>query len=319
MGIKQLRVEGYKSYSPAHPFDMALGRITVLLGANGAGKSNLLSLFRSLRNVGDSSCPFGALSFYGSIARTKKFSVTFTADDGRVSDWVVRWNDGSTSDEWRGDVPRARVYQFNNTSPTAGIKQVVSVYDCAQLQEDGSNLAAVLRRLRDEFPAYYKRIVVQMRRVMPQFGDFELDDPQDAGSAILCWTDQGFPGVKFNPNQLSDGSLRFLALLTLLLSPPSMLPETIVLDEPEIGLHPKALLLLHGMIEVASENCQVILSTQSSVFVNLFAAEEIVVVEHDAVEACSVAKRLDVAGLQSWLEEFSLAEAWEKNLFGGNP
>ena len=319
MGIKQLRVEGYKSYSPARPFDMALGKITVLLGANGAGKSNLLSVFRNLKHVGDGSSSFGVMSFYGSIAKTRKFSATFTADNGRIASWSVRWNDGSITDEWSGDVPRVRVYQFNNTSPTAGIKQEASVYDCAELQEDGSNLAAILRRLRDEFPQYYKRIVLQMRRVMPQFGDFDLDDPKDKGNAILCWTDRGFPGVKFNPNQLSDGSLRFLSLLTLLLSPPSMLPETIVLDEPEIGLHPKALLLLHGIIEVASENCQVILATQSSTFVNLFAAEEIVVVEHDDNEACSVAKRLDVAELRSWLEEFSLAEAWEKNLFGGNP
>lgn len=318
MGIKKLRLEGYKSYSPAHPFDMSLGAITVLLGANGAGKSNLLSLFRSLKND-DGGSTFGVMSFYGSIARTKKISATFTADDDSVSELLVNWHDGSISKEVRGTLPRATVYQFNNTSPTSAMKQAVSVYDCAELHEDGSNLAAVLKRLRDEFPPYYKRIVAQMRRVMPQFGDFDLDDPRDEGNAILCWTDRAFPGVKFNPNQLSDGSLRFLALVTLMLLPRQMLPEVVVLDEPEIGLHPKALLLLHGVIEVASENCQIILSTQSSTFVNLFAAEEIIVVERDVVEGCSVAKRLDVAGLQTWLDEFSIAEIWEKNLFGGNP
>lgn len=317
MGIKHLTIEGYKSFSPAHPLSLALGRVTVFLGANGAGKSNLLSLFKLLPASGEQNV--GVMSFYGSIAKTQTFRAEFQAEDGGVSSVAAHWNDGTVELVRNGRFPRASVYQFNDTSPQAAVKRAVSVYDCANMHGDGANLAAVLKRLRDEYGDYYKRIVTQIRRVMPQFGDFSLDDPQDRSNAILCWTDRGFPGIKFNPNQLSDGSLRFIALMTLLLLPPEMLPETIVLDEPEIGLHPKALRLLHGVVEMAAENCQILLSTQSSMFVNLFAAEEIVIVERDPSLNCSVARCLDVEKLELWLDDYSLSEVWEKNLIGGNP
>ena len=318
MKIKHLKVEGYKSYSPLCPFDLPLGNVTVLLGANGAGKSNLLDLLKGLKN--NLTASWGRMSFYGSVVKTKAFRATFTTEDGDVSSCSVYWDeDGGIREERQGRLPCVNVYQFNNTSPTSAMKEVVSVFDCAELHEDGSNLAAVLKRLRDDFPQYYNRIVFQIRRVMPQFGGFELDDPRDEGNAILCWKDRGFPMVKFNPNQLSDGSLRFIALITLLLLPQEMLPEIVLLDEPEIGLHPKALVLLHGIIKQASKKCQIVLTTQSGTFVNLFDPEEIVVVERDVIKGYSVAKRLNTPQLKSWLEEFSIAEIWEKNLFGGNP
>jgi predicted ATPase len=123
----------------------------------------------------------------------------------------------------------------------------------------------------------------------------------------------------FGPHQISDGSLRFMALATLLLQPPATLPSVIILDEPELGLHPSAISLLAGMVKTASQHCQIILATQSTGLIDEFDANSIVVVDRDEEEKCSIFKKLDEKNLQEWLEKYSLSELWEKNIFGGKP
>ena len=110
-----------------------------------------------------------------------------------------------------------------------------------------------------------------------------------------------------------------MALTTLLLQPPEKLPSVVILDEPELGLHPSAVGALAGMVEEAAQKCQVILATQSPRLVDEFSPNQIVVAEWDDKNCCSRFNSLDENTLEEWLERYSLSELWEKNVLGGQP
>jgi predicted ATPase len=182
------------------------------------------------------------------------------------------------------------------------------------LRADGGNLAAFLLNLRETARTHYDEIVRTVQRVLPSFHDFVLEPHRSARTVILNWRRRG-GDVLFGPHQLSDGSLRFIALCALLLQP--RLPSLILLDEPELGLHPYALELLAGLIRSISPKCQVIFSTQSVTLANQFDAEDMVVVD-DTADA-SVFRRLRSADLKIWLDEYRVGDLWAKNLIGGTP
>jgi len=156
-----------------------------------------------------------------------------------------------------------------------------------------------------------------IRQVAPFFGDFELEpEARNHDSIRLNWREKGVDQI-FGPHQISDGTLRAIALITLLLQPESSLPRVIVIDEPELGLHPYAIGVLASLVKRASHHCQVILATQSPALLDEFEPEDVVVVDRDSQE--SKFRRLGSDQLDSWLEEYSFSEAWEKNVFGGGP
>ena len=164
---------------------------------------------------------------------------------------------------------------------------------------------------------YYQRIVKYIKMVMPQFNDFELlPDAVNTDIIRLDWHETSSEYL-FGPHQISDGSLRFMALASLLLQPPKSLPALIVLDEPELGLHPTAISLLASMVKTASQHCQVIIATQSTTLIDEFEAKDIVVVEREKER--SVFKKLDLPELEEWMQRYSLSEIWEKNIIGGRP
>ncbi|MCX7048659.1 MAG: AAA family ATPase [Candidatus Sumerlaeota bacterium] len=206
------------------------------------------------------------------------------------------------------------IFQFHNTSETSRIRQRWDVNDNQQLKKDGGNLAPILYRLRDSQPRHYQRIVEIIRHVAPFFADFELK-PKD-NSILLQWREKGSDLI-FSPHQASDGTLRFMALITLLLQPKEDMPSLIILDEPELGLHPSAISLIAGFIKSASLETQIILATQSASLVDCFDPEDIVVVER--MERESTFRRLEADQLSAWMEDYSLSELWEKNVFGGKP
>jgi predicted ATPase len=119
----------------------------------------------------------------------------------------------------------------------------------------------------------------------------------------------------FLAHQLSDGTLRFICLAVLLLQPKP--PSTILLDEPELGLHPYAIQLLAGLLQSASKRTQLIVATQSAALVSEFQPEDLLVL--DRVDSTSRITRPTSDQLSAWMDEYSLGEIWEKNIIGGRP
>jgi predicted ATPase len=209
-----------------------------------------------------------------------------------------------------------RVFHFQDTSPLAPVRNAQPTRDNLRLKPDGSNLAPFLRMLREQHGESYRAIVETVRMVAPFFGDFvHRDEP---GERIdLEWLEADDPDTPRGPLQLSDGTLRFICLATLLLQPRSLQPDTIIIDEPELGLHPYALAVLGGLLRQASETRQLIVSTQSVDLVNEFDADAVVVAAR--ADGASVFRRLNADHLKEWLEDYSLGELWKMNVVGGRP
>ena len=186
--------------------------------------------------------------------------------------------------------------------------------DNISLKEDAANIAPVLLRLKRRDSKCYGRIVDTVRLILPFFSDFELE-PEN-GHLLLAWRERNSDEV-FNVSQASDGMLRVIALITLLLQPEESLPDMVILDEPELGLHPYAIEVVAGLIRAVSTKTQVIVATQSAAFVDCFEPEDVVVVERQGRN--SVFRRLNVDALSAWLKDYSLSELWEKNVLGGRP
>ena len=196
-------------------------------------------------------------------------------------------------------------------------RQRQAINDTHFLRPDGSNLAPILHLLQSAHPHHYNRLVRTIRLAVPFFRDFVLRPCQDnKGQIELYWTEQGCD-VPLKAHLLSDAIPRFMCLATLLLLPEELKPATILIDEPELGLHPYALKLLAGILRSTSHTRQIIISTQSVALVDEFAPENIIVADR-SMEG-TLLHRLDVPSLTEWLEEYSPGELWQKNLLGGRP
>ena len=212
-----------------------------------------------------------------------------------------------------------RVYHINDTSPLARVRQTAEVADNRFLRQDGSNLPAMLYLLLLRHRAHYNRIVSTLQLMMPQLHDFILEPERLNPSSIqLRFRERGSDRDLY-VSQLSDGMLRFACLSTLLLQPE--LPPLLLIDEPELGLHPAAIELLCALLSSAAQKTQVLVATQSVLMVDgQEDPENILVTERDPSGA-TLARRLDATALQSWLQEYSLGDLWLKNVpgFGGRP
>lgn len=208
-----------------------------------------------------------------------------------------------------------KVYHFHDTSEAARVKQPHKVSDNVSLETDAGNLAAFLKSIQNT-PAY-QDIRNTIQRVAPFFLDFLLEPEKDNPDSIrLRWRHRGSDSV-FDASDLSDGTLRFICLTTLLLQP--ALPTIILLDEPELGLHPHALSILAGMMRIASGRTQIIASTQSVTLANQFDWENLIVI--DRKNESSAFRKLTKEEITVWLEgyEYGVGDLWEKNVIGGNP
>lgn len=368
-------VAGFKSIK-SHA--LRLEPVTVLIGANGVGKSNLVAFFRMLRSIGDRQLQLfvaktgGASTLLYQGAKVTRgvdsalmiadkdnidyyaFTLTFTENDNLVfesegagkalvefeTESVKRLSTresghlGSGHRETGlydavmiGDGPAMRhvyaflrqigVYHFHDTSPEAAVRLHGDIDAGRTLRAHAENLAAFLYRLRTERPAAYERILATVRIAAPFLQDFVLQ-PNGANNLRIQLRWQAVESdYDFGPQHLSDGTLRFIALTALFLQPEEDLPRLIVLDEPELGLHPLAIDLLAGMVRSVSHRCQVILATQSTTLLDAFEPDQIVVTEMHNGE--TVLRRLSAKELHEWLAEYSLSELWEKNVLGGRP
>lgn len=210
-----------------------------------------------------------------------------------------------------------KVFHFHDTSDTAGVKRLGALQDNASLRPDASNLAAFLYRLTADAPEVYAQIRKTIRLAIPFFDDFVLNPrvlPTGEEQIALLWQQQG-SDYRLWPSQLSDGSIRFICLVTALLQPDP--PSTIIIDEPELGLHPAAITLLGSLLRSASSRMQVIVSTQSVPLVDEFSIADLIIAERE--QGATIFRHLDEIELQRWLEDYSVGELWEKNILGGRP
>ena len=356
--VKRLSVSGFKSIRQLTDFELT--NLNVLIGANGAGKSNFIGFFRLLNEMYEQQLqlfvktqggPDALLHFgrqqtdrlRGEIYFAKngyKFDLVPTADNRLIFEREVSWFGGvlykGTSEAVlgighdesklkeakdgyspyvRSSVSNWRVYHFHDTSERAKVKQVHGAEDNLRLKPDAANLAAYLRMLKARHAAAYERIVATIRLVAPFFDDF-VHRP-DATTVELEWTQKGNPDTPFKAHMLSDGTLRFICLATLLLQPVARLPETVLIDEPELGLHPYAISVLAEIFQQVAESRQLIVSTQSVELINSLNPEDVIVVDQE--DGASTFQRLASEELQGWLEKYSLGELWKRNVLGGRP
>jgi predicted ATPase len=245
---------------------------------------------------------------YGESLRTRESGMEAGISDSKgskIADWV------------HVHMGRWRLYHVHDTSSTSPLRKTAQLNDNRFLRPDGSNLPAFLYLLLKKHPTEYSLIRRTIQSVAPFFDDFQLaPDPLNEEAIRLAWMHKNSDQY-FSASSLSDGTLRFIALATLFLQPEKLRPSVILVDEPELGLHPHAITLLASLVKQASQQTQVILSTQSSLLLDHFNPEDVLVA--DRVEGGTQFNRLDPSKLASWLEDYSLGQLWEKNELGGRP
>lgn len=235
---------------------------------------------------------------------------------GREAGISIRYPKGVSSyvqrhlDSWR-------LYHFHDTSTASPMKKTADVNDNRHLRPDGSNLAAFLYFLGKKHSDSYNLIVKTIQQVAPFFQGFDLEpDLLNPEKIRFQWRHTGTEAY-FDAASLSDGTLRFIAIATLFLQPKEYRPSIILIDEPELGMHPSAITLLAGLMKQASSETQVIVATQSSLLLDHFEPEQVLVA--DLIDGATQFTRLESAKLESWLEDYSLGQLWEKNELGGRP
>ncbi|MCW1402360.1 AAA family ATPase [Novosphingobium sp. MW5] len=217
----------------------------------------------------------------------------------------------------RGHLGKWRVYHFHDTSRTSPLKQTAEINDNRSLRADAANLAPFLYMLRNKHSEEYNMIVNTIKSVAPYFMDFSLEPSALNEDKIrLEWRHESSDAY-FAASSMSDGTLRFVALATLLLQPAALKPSVIIIDEPELGLHPYALTILASMIRRASIESQIIISTQSALLLDNFDPEDVLVANRQ--DNATVFCRLTDDSLDAWLEDYSLGQLWEKGELGGRP
>ncbi len=357
-GVKSLTVTGYKSIRELRNFPLT--NLNVLIGANGAGKSNFIGLFRLLNEMVEQRLQVyvqtqggpDALLHFGRKTTDRlhaefyfanngyKFDLIPTNDNRLIFEREISWFGGiffdttpsailgtgheeaklkDAKDKYspyvRPSVSNWRVYHFHDTGEKAKVKQKHFATDNLRLNIDAANLAAYLRMLNEKHPEHYQRIVDTIRLVAPFFGDFV--HRTDVEYVELEWTQQGKPDTPFKALHFSDGTLRFICLATLLLQPVKLLPDTILIDEPELGLHPYAISVLADIFKQVAEQRQLIVSTQSVELVNELSPEDVIVVDQE--NDASTFKRFTEEELSGWLEQYAMGELWKRNVLGGRP
>ena len=351
MGIKSVEIQNFKSIKDSGKIE--LGNINVLVGANSAGKSNIIEFFKLLKKISDSQLQlyvgvnggtdnilhfgrrksdylFGAISFNNDDQSEYKFKLICDNVDGLIFEEEAYSDKGSpvknttyakketlvlvNKDMFLSKYFNSfRVYHFNDTSFNSKIKTLSYLSDCRYLHEDGSNIASLLYRFKHQYPKDFEIFEYTIKSVSPFFNNLYLAPYELNEEMILLRFIEN--EMIFPASSLSDGILRFICLASILLFPEK--PLTIFLDEPELGLHPFAIEKLGAMIEVASTDSQIIISTQSVDLINQFSADDIIVVKREDDE--TKFERQSEKDLENWLENYSIGEIWRSNIIGGTP
>lgn len=361
--LDYITINGFKSIQELNQLE--LKDLNVIVGANGSGKSNFISMFKLLRafiegnlnkyvtdngGAGDLlfcgrkitqeievMAQFGIRGYKFNLVATPRnmFRIEKEArfyESGNTGWWVLGDNEEGKSQmaievlenhpDKKFSLPvyeainSWQIYHFHDTSSTSGMRHYEIVQDNKRLRQDAANIAPFLLMLQKQHTDIYKKILDAVQLVTPFFDKFSLN-VRTTGSkeeVNLTWNQVG-SDYPMQPYHLSDGTLRFICLATALLQPNP--PSTIIIDEPELGLHPAAIVILGELIQVASKRTQVIVATQSPQLIDQFSIEDIIVVNRE--NGASIFKRLREEEFSVWLEEYSVGELWTKNVINGGP
>jgi predicted ATPase len=363
--LKRVRLEGFRSIKNA---EISFRALNIMIGANGAGKSNFVSFFRMMNEMmggrlqqcistsgrAQSNLYFGPKvtpqmsaqlefdtvtgldTYYMRLFHAAGDSLVFAEEtlsflrtgwpkpqevslgpghqETRIGELA---NEGNrVAQTFRHLLNNCRVFHFHDTSQSARVRHYHYVGNHRFLMPDAANLAPVLYRWKQESESVYQRIVKTIQQVAPFFEGFELEPERTGSDIILNWRHKKSDLI-FGPHQLSDGTLRAICLISLLLQPEHELPNLIIVDEPELGLHPYALNVIASLFHAAANHAQVLISTQSSTLLDNFEPEDIILVEREGES--SKFSQPNSEALDAWLQDYSLGEVWEKNVMGGGP
>ena len=357
MKIEKITIEGYKSIKSLRDFE--LKNINILIGANGVGKSNFISVFKMVnymlykrlqehtQDKGPDSFlyfgrkitnqilldfAFGSNGYDVTLIPTQNNQLLIKREHVRFKGYdyintigcnmleshlmeAPKYAYSQQIAQYTLDAIRSwKLYHFHDTGETSPIKGVCQANDNIIFKANAQNISAYLKRLKDDYLDYYEKIVSTIQDVAPFFGGFIL---RDSDYIQLEWYDKSDPDTPFKAHMLSDGTLRFICLATLLLQPFELMPDTIIIDEPELGLHPFAINILSTLIKRVAERKQIIISSQSVELINYFTPEDIIVVDRKNKE--TVFRRLKEEELGDWLQDYTMGEIWKSNLIGGRP
>ncbi|MFL9485021.1 AAA family ATPase [Chitinophagaceae bacterium LWZ2-11] len=369
MSIYSIEIQNFKSIRDSG--EIRIHPLNVLIGGNGAGKSNFISFFKFLNMLFEMQLQnhiarkgrADGFMYFGKQSKFIKGKVVFTNGAEKISNRYrfkmepdqsnslffseeysdynmqarlsdnVSWdsksiNSGGSSETRLHTVGNStrtdflkyffesfKVFHFHDTSDSSKLKGFCNATDYESLVEDGSNLPAFLYRMKETNPKHFKILEFTVKSIAPFIDSLYLQPDQINPNQIeLRWKEKEHDNL-FNAYSLSDGTLRFICLCTLLLQPDP--PSTIIIDEPELGLHPAAITKLSAMIQSASKSAQIIVSTQSINLLDQFNPEDILVVERE--DGQTVFKRLSKDELGEWLDSYTLSELWKKNILGGRP
>ena len=348
-----IEIKGYKSIKEAK---VKLSPINILIGSNGSGKSNFISFFEFLDNLYNKKLQEyvglrggiekfmhkgkevtdiieGFIGFENEV-NSYSFEVSKAANAFVFSKEVlwyykndlvyteftkeaqIKDNDWHRGKYIKKLITGHKKYHFHDTGQNSPFNSSTHIEkDSLILYDKGENIAPILLKIRNLNPKIYNRIVKNIQSIAPYFSDFVLE-PNESGYLKLYWNDK-YSSYNYDVTDLSDGTIRFIALAVLFMQP--NLSKTIVLDEPELGLHPFAIAKLSGMIQAATAfDSQVIIATQSADLISYFKPEDIIAV--DQKDGCSVFNRLKSEDLNIWLENYSLGDLWQRNIISkGQP
>lgn len=349
-----IEIKGFKSIKSEK---IDLNSINLLIGANGSGKSNFISFFDFLnrlynRNLNEYIALKGGENKILHKGQKTTDEIEFKVEfdngnngysaklklgvDGLIftqEKLIFRRDNGvdisRSQDEARLKITdnfRAkyiikylegfRKYHFHDTSEKSPFTHLSNIEnDIHYLYFNGSNLAAFLYNIQKKHKIVYNNLIKTIQSIAPYFSDFYFN-PNTENLLRLQWRDK-YSDTVYGATDLSDGTIRFIALSVLFLQPD--LPDTIIIDEPELGLHPAAIAKLSGMIKsVALKNTQVIIATQSTDLISHFGPEDILTV--DQIDGCSKFKRLNKDNLELWLEDYTIDDLWKRNIINsGQP
>jgi predicted ATPase len=357
--LSHIKIKGFKSIKE---LDLEMKSINVLIGANGSGKSNFVSVFGLLESI-----YYQRLQTYiainGGAERFLHFGskntneitldLNFTDKANGYSIKLLKNNEhdvlieseianffkhnrviteknaesniqNPTNQEIiqysREYLQQCKLYHFHDTSSTAKFKSSQDINANRFLSSFAENLAPFLYRLKNEFTYDYQNIVQAVQTVAPYFHDFDFSI--NGENILLRWQHKNdLSNLGFSAQVLSDGTARFICMATLFLQPKELLPATIVLDEPELGLHPDAITVLSEIIKaISNQGTQVVISTQSVTLANCFEPDDFIIVDYENGESkFKRFKENDYPELEKWLENYQMGTTWEENLIGGMP